>query len=699
MTVGINALRGTCFASGNRLMEKLASAIRDGIVLLDSDSIEMDDVLMEVVRQCVKADIVPTAVQEQVLETLRNREALDSTAIGHGVAIPHAYIEGVKRPAVVFVRLQNPLDVRAIDGEPARFLFILLGHTGQVDAHLEMLGSIALAMSDDEFRSGLLEASSEEDVVEVFSRFLREPSVAGAEEEQNEAHGLVYSGVLAGGLRGDVRRRLAHYRSDFTDGLNPKTLTATIFLYFACMAPAVLFGGLMHNQTGQQIGVPEMLIATAICGTVYSLCSGQPLIVLGGTGPLLVFTGILYQLCGTLQIPFLETYAWVGLWTAGFTILLAVTDSSVLIRHFTRFTDEIFAALISLIFIIEAVTNILRYVGGARSGELAYDVAFLSLLMAVGTFALAMMLAQFRRSRYLVPAAREFLADFGPTLALVLLIVFGGLFPDARPETLRVPAEFGPSMQRNWLIPLFRAPLWVWFAAAGPALLATVLVFLDQNISARLVNNPDHKLRKGAGYHLDLAVVGVLTALCSLTGLPWLVAATVRSLNHVRALATVDDKILANGDRRDEIIHVSETRLTGLFVHVLIGASLFLLPWLQSVPEAALYGLFLYMGVVSISGNQLFERVSLWLMDPKLYPGTHYIRKVPIAVINRFTLLQVTCLGVLWGVKVSVVGILFPLFIALLVPMRTLAGRWFDHEHLEALDAEQLPEEEESECL
>ena len=102
------------------------------------------------------------------------------------------------------------------------------------------------------------------------------------------------------------------------------------------------------------------------------------------------------------------------------------------------------------------------------------------------------------------------------------------------------------------------------------------------------------------------------------------------------------------------------------------------------------------MGVVSMAGNQFFERLSLWPKDPTLYPTTHYIRRVPIWTIHKFTILQAACLAVLWGVKISRVGILFPLFIALLVPVRLIAGRYFSEKHLAALDAEEDPEEEET---
>ncbi len=211
-----------------------------------------------------------------------------------------------------------------------------------------------------------------------------------------------------------------------------------------------------------------------------------------------------------------------------------------------------------------------------------------------------------------------------------------------------------------------------------------------------MVNSPDHKLQKGEAYHLDLSIVGILIGACSLVGLPWLVAATVRSLNHVRSLATVEAVVPTNGETRERVVHVRENRITPLAIHVLIGLSLALLPLLSVVPMAVLYGVFLYMGVVSMAGNQFFDRLKLWFMDSSLYPATHYIRQVPQSTIHKYTLLQFVCLAVLWIVKASVLGLLFPLFIAVLVPIRLVAGRFFAPEHLAALDSEAEPEEEET---
>lgn len=675
-------------------MKRLRDAIEQGHLVLDLDASDMVSAIRETVRHMVAEGMLPERVEDQVATALLQREEETSTAIGHATAIPHAYLDGIEEQLVLFVRLAHPVNLGAPDRIPTRFLFFLLGPPDSAALHLDTLANIARLMSDDEIRYEVGEARSKDDLLSVLTHFIEHTSLAPAVAEKI-SDGLTYTGRLCGGLRSDVARRWPHYLSDFHDGLNAKCVASTLFLFFACLAPAVTFGGVMAVQTDGQIGAVEMIVASAFCGVVFALVAGQPLVILGGTGPLLVFTAILYRLCADMGLPFLPSYGWVGLWSAGFLLLLAVTDASCLMRYFTRFTDETFAALISIIFIYEAIKSLVQIFEDLDVRK-HHDTALLSLLLALGTFYIAMSLSRFRRSSYLLPKIREFLADFGPAIALGGMTVVSVWLHEVFLDVLPAPDTFGTTTGRTWSVDLLAAPVWARFAAAGPALLCTVLMFLDQNITARIVNSRDHRLHKGEAYHLDLAVVGLLMAACSLFGLPWLVAATVRSLNHVRSLATVEEVVAPNGQTRDRVIHVRENRLTGLAIHLLIGLSLLLLPLLKTIPMAVLYGLFLFMGVVSMSGNQFFERLSLWLKDPALYPVTHYIRRVPRWTIHAFTVLQLTCLGVLWFVKSSALGILFPVFIAFLVPVRLLAGRFFSTEHLAALDAEEEPEEEET---
>ena len=673
-------------------MKRLKETFEQGQVVLNLEATDIASAIRKTVRQMAEDGILPEQIEDRVTSALLQREQNAPTAIGNAIAVPHAYLDEIEEQIVLFVRLAHPANFGAPDGIPTQFLFFLLGPPGSASQHLDTLANIARLMSDDEFRYEAGKARSTDDLLAALDHFTQRTSPEGVVTGKR-SDGLVYTGRLCGGLRQDVARRWPYYFSDFLDGLHAKCAGSTLFLFFACLAPAVTFGGVMAVQTGGQIGAVEMIAASAFCGVVFALFSGQPLIILGGTGPLLVFTAILYRLCADLGIPFLPSYGWVGLWSAGFILILAVTDASCLMRYFTRFTDEIFSALISLIFIYEAIKSLV-HIFEDLDVKKHHDTALLSLLLALGTFYIAMSLSRFRRSSYLRPRIREFLADFGPAIALAAMTVISVLLHEVFLDALPAPDVFGTTNGRPWAVDLLAAPVWVRFAAIGPAMLVTVLVYLDQNITARIINSPDHRLHKGEAYHLDLGVVGLLMAVCSMFGLPWLVAATVRSLNHVRSLATTEEVVSSDGATHDRVIHVRENRLTGLTIHLLIGLSLLLLPLLKTIPMAVLYGLFLFMGVVSMSGNQFFERLSLWLKDPDLYPVTHYIRRVPRWTIHAFTLLQLSCLGVLWFVKSSGLGILFPVFIALLVPVRLLAGRLFSTEHLDALDAEEEPEEE-----
>ncbi len=487
------------------------------------------------------------------------------------------------------------------------------------------------------------------------------------------------------GLRGDFLRRLPYYIDDFKQGVHLKVLASILFLFFACLANAIAFGGLSGIVTNGEIGTVEMIVATAAGGIAFSLLSGQPLTILGGTGPIVIFTGLLYAVCNQLNLPFLASYAWVGLWSGLFLIILSVINASALMRYFTRFTDEIFAALIAVIFIVEAVNAIFE---PFLASDSRVSTELLTLVLAIGTFALSRLLKSFGRTPYISHRVREFVSDFGPAIAITVMTGFALLESSVVIEAPEVPDKFATTTGRPWLVDVFSLPVWAIFASAGPALMATILLFLDQNITTRLVNAPSHNLKKGAGFHLDLLVVGVITCVCSLFGLPWIVAATVHSLNHVKSLADVE--VIGDGlQKRERIVSVRENRVSPFFIHVLIAVSIFMLPVIKLIPMAVLFGLFLYMGFATLGGNQFFDRVILWITDRNLYPSTHYVRQVPSRVIHRFTIIQIACLAALWILKASPAGILFPVLIAVLVPFRFWMGRWFEPDHLAALDAEE----------
>lgn len=344
----------------------------------------------------------------------------------------------------------------------------------------------------------------------------------------------------------------------------------------------------------------------------------------GGTGPVLAFAEILYKMSVTLDVPFLTLNAWIGLWVAFYMMVAAVWDLNRILVYATRFTDEIFSFLISTIFIINAMGSPFAEVGiyyyfvesHKSHDEFKDDVeyysyeatALLSLVVFLGTVYLAFMLRKAKFSPYFPnQMIRNVFTDFAVVISIFLMsLVANWVFKDIETESLNVPDSFAPTFscctadcrtnwpqdcpdqleayrQRPWMVDLFdlNGKSYVPFVAALPALLAFILVFLDDGITWHLINHPAHKLKHGAAYNYDTVIIGVMVAINSMLGLPWLVAATVRSLNHLHALAT------KSADGR--ILQVQETRLTNLGIHLLCLVSIFALEVLKFIPVPVLY--------------------------------------------------------------------------------------------------------------
>merc|ERR1719188_2689121 len=195
---------------------------------------------------------------------------------------------------------------------------------------------------------------------------------------------LAWTRKVCGGITRDVRRRYAYYKSAwtdaFTDGNTQQSLATVSFLFFACLAPAIAFGTIFDEQTDHNLGVVEAILSSAISGIIYSLTSGQPIAILGGTGPGLAYTVAFYQICKMANVEFLPARVWQGLWCALITVILSVFDCCALMSHVTRFVEEIFAALISLIFIVEALLAVLK-----AYYDFDEATAFLTTLLCFGT--------------------------------------------------------------------------------------------------------------------------------------------------------------------------------------------------------------------------------------------------------------------------------------------------------------------------
>jgi len=216
-------------------------------------------------------------------------------------------------------------------------------------------------------------------------------------------------------------------------------------------------------------------------------------------------------------------------------------------------------------------------------------------------------------------------------------------------------------------------------------MLATILIFMDQQITAVIVNRREHLLKKGCGYHLDLLLVGTLIFVNSIFGLPWFVAATVLSITYVQSLR-LESECAAPGEK-PQFLGVRENRLTGILIFTFIGVSVFMARLLRIIPMPVLYGVFLFMGVSSLKGIQLIDRLLLIFMPNKYQPDYMYLRNVRTKRVHYFTFFQVICLVALWVIKsFKETSILFPIMILALVGVRKMLELIFTKHELSELD-------------
>uniref|UniRef100_A0A8C9LGA2 Solute carrier family 4 member 10 n=1 Tax=Pavo cristatus TaxID=9049 RepID=A0A8C9LGA2_PAVCR len=363
-------------------------------------------------------------------------------------------------------------------------------------------------------------------------------------------------------------------------------------------------------------------------------------------------------------LSYLSLRASIGLWTAILCIILVATDASSLVCYITRFTEEAFASLICIIFIYEALEKLFHL-------SETYPINMHNDLDLLTKYSCNCVEPEHPSNKTL-----RYWQDYNISASDV---PWGNLTVSVS-EILELSED-----DRGWFItPLGPNPWWTVIAAVIPALLCTILIFMDQQITAVIINRKEHKLKKGCGYHLDLLMVAVMLGVCSIMGLPWFVAATVLSISHVNSLK-LESECSAPGEQ-PKFLGIREQRVTGLMIFVLMGSSVFLTSILKFIPMPVLYGVFLYMGASSLKGIQLFDRIKLFWMPAKHQPDFIYLRHVPLRKVHLFTVIQLSCLVLLWIIKVSRAAIVFPMMVLALVFVRKLMDFFFTKRELSWLD-------------
>lgn len=737
-------------------------------------------------------------------DVCKNKELMKKIPEGaEATAVLVGAVDFLKHPTIAFVRLAEGvmMDNLVEVPIPVRFMFVLLGpFHGEMDYH-EVGRSISTLMSDKGFHEVAYRAHSRGQLLSAINEFLnasivlpptdwsnkdlvpvdeiqekasqmikkkesirskriqaeQETSVAvagagdGGDKKPPPRDPLIRTGKPFYGLVQDIKIRYALYLSDLRDGLDGQVAAAAIFIFFAALSAAITFGGMYGDKTDDFVGVGETLLMSSVNGLIFALFAAQPLLIVGATGPLMIFDLSLYSFANTYELDFLSLRVWIGFWMTVFGLLVAAFEAVAIVKKMTRFTEEIFSTLVCIIFIYESFVKLIEIFklhpliadygnatqmikqeemanstlpnttmellnetasanGIIENGTLINatdsngdevtvvlpqpNTALLSFILMFGTFIIAFKLKHFRNSKYLGRSVRRALGDFGVPISIVLMVLLDFFIEDTYTDKLTMPKGIQPSNPavRGWLINPFGVtkalPVWCIFMAAPASLLLFFLIFLEENICHLILSKPEKNMVKGSGFHWDIVLSCSINLVSGLFGAPFMGPACVRTVSHTSAL-TVMSSTHAPGES-PKIVGVKEQRVSAIVVSVLIGLSVLLGSVLNLVPKAVLFGIFLYMGISSTAGIHFLERLILVLMPVKHHPNVPYVKKVRTWKMHAFTGIQLLMVVILWIVKQSPAALCFPFVLMLLIPIRLyLLPYAFTNPELSALDGKE----------
>lgn len=597
------------------------------------------------------------------------------------------------------------------------------------------------------------------------------------------------------GIKNDLRGRLMCYRQDWSGGFRAgiRILAPTTYIFFASAIPVISFGEQLERSTEGVLTAVQTLASTAICGIIHSIIGGQPLLILGVAEPTVIMYTFMFNFAKERsdlgRNLFLPWAAWVCVWTAALLFLMAILGACSIINRFTRVAGELFGLLIAMLFMQQAIKGLVEEFRIPKQENPKLDEFLPSWRFANGMFALvlsfgllltALKSRKARSWRYGTGWLRSFIADYGvPLMVLVWTAVSyipAKSVPDGIPRRLFSPNPWSPGASENWTVvkDMLNVPFFYIIGAFIPATMIAVLYYFDHSVASQLAQQKEFNLRKPASYHYDLLLLGFLTLMCGLIGVPPANGVIPQSPMHTKSLATLKHQLLRNrlvttarrsirnnaslgqlyGNMQEayrqmqtplvyqeassrglnelkettiqaassmgnlnapvdetvfdvdkEIddllpVEVKEQRVSNLLQSMMVGGCVGAMPILKMIPTSVLWGYFAFMAIESLPGNQFWERILLLFTAPsrryKVLEEYHatFVETVPFKAIVTFTLFQtiylLICFGLTW---VPIAGVMFPLMIMLLVPVRQYAlPKFFKGVHLQDLDAAEFEE-------
>ncbi|PGH19347.1 hypothetical protein AJ80_03987 [Polytolypa hystricis UAMH7299] len=493
------------------------------------------------------------------------------------------------------------------------------------------------------------------------------------------------------GMVNDIKRRAPYYVSDWTDAWDYRVVPATVYMYFANILPALAFSLDMFEKTNMSYGVNEVLLASVLGAVVFAFLAAQPLVIVGVTGPITVFNYTVYDIMAPKGTDYLAFMCWIGIWSLIMHWILAITNSCNALTYVTRFSCDIFGFYVAFIYIQKGIQVLTAQWG--KGGDAS---AYLSIMVALLVLMFSYICGAIGEGNLFQRYVRKFVEDYGTPLTIIFFTGFVhiGHMKDVHVETLPTTKAFFPTTDRDWLIRFWDLDVADIFLAIPFAVLLTILFYFDHNVSSLIAQGTEFPLRKPAGFHWDIFLLGLTTGVAGILGIPFPNGLIPQAPFHTASLCVTsqvaDEDDMNKGKAVRVTDHVVEQRVSNLAQGLLTLGTMTgpLLVVLHLIPQGVMAGLFFIMGVQALLGNGVTDKLKFLAQDKSLTPASNPLKRIERRIaVWAFVAIELFGFGATFAITQTIAAIGFPVFILVLIPVRAfLLPRWFTAHELAILD-------------
>lgn len=490
---------------------------------------------------------------------------------------------------------------------------------------------------------------------------------------------------LAAGIVHDVRDRFPQYISDWKDSWNYRVIPSVIETFLNNLLPALAFAQDMFDRTDNSYGVNEVLLSSAMAGIIFGILGGQPLCIVGVTGPISIFNYTVYQIIEPLGIDFFGFMFWVCIWSMILHLGLAIVNSVCLLQHVTTYSCDIFGLFINIIYIEKGIEILCRQFKD-DSGELDLVAGYASVMLALVMTIFGLGAKLFNKTPLLKPAYRNFISDYAIAFSVLFwtgFIHFGGYLDYVNFKRLPITKSFHPTSEardRSTWLAYASISVGDVFLALPFGIILTILFYFDHNVSSLMAQRYQYKLTKASTFHYDFGLLGITTGIAGILGVPAPNGLIPQAPLHTETLLIYDDD--------GNIIRCVEQRFTNTVQGIMILATMArpFLVCLGLIPQAVLSGLFFMMGIQGFLGNKIVERIVWILTDSSRRNPENDLQNVSRRNLLLFVSLSLIGTGAEVAITNTKGAIGFPIVLLLTVILSFFFPKIFPSQDLEILD-------------